>query len=200
MKSKRALFISEMLACCGRQRLHKSQLLASPSKLQITGSGQEVYCFFLQNKSTTSIWERHCFSFERTSEVVIFIAASLPLAPLPITSQLKEGLCWALRWWMLYSEAGGPRTWGKALFGIFRDSQAIFPDDITRQTNNRLINMKNPLYWALLVGMTVLLLEQGKWWICHPWSTCYRYLRVCLCGTVCYYIICLTHVADSLCP
>lgn len=47
----------------------------------------------------------------------------------------------------------------------FRDFQRlagyIFPDDITHQTN-RSINMKNPLYWAMLVGMTVLLMEQGK--------------------------------------
>lgn len=51
----------------------------------------------------------------------------------------------------------------------FQDFQRVtgyyFWDDITQQTNSRSINMKNPLYWAMLVGMTVLLMEQGKWWI-----------------------------------
>lgn len=43
--------------------------------------------------------------------------------------------------------------------------------------------MKNPLYWAMLVGMTVLLMEQGKCWI---WMFL---LRVLLCA-----LFLLTHL------
>lgn len=35
----------------------------------------------------------------------------------------------------------------------------------SRRTDSRSITMKNALYWAMLVGMAVLLMEQGKRWI-----------------------------------
>lgn len=48
-------------------------------------------------------------------------------------------------------------------FSGFSESHTLFfSDDITQQTNIRSTNMKNPLYWAVLVGMTILLMEQGK--------------------------------------
>ncbi|CAB1420107.1 unnamed protein product [Pleuronectes platessa] len=75
-------------------------------------------------------------SLEAVTPAVLGVSsAGLAVAALPIGSQLKEGLCGALRWWMLYN-------------------------DITQQTN-RSITMTNPVYWAVLVGMTVLLMEQG---------------------------------------
>lgn len=52
----------------------------------------------------------------------------------------------------------------KSTFRDFHRHAGYFlSNDITRQTNNNTaIKMKNPLYWAMLVGMTVLLMEQGK--------------------------------------
>lgn len=85
----------------------------------------------------------------------------------------------------------------------FRDFQRLagyfFLDDTTRQTSAS-VDMKNPLYWAMLVGMTILLMEQGKWWVCSPWSTCYRCLRLGSDAPVCQFTKWLLHVADSLWP
>lgn len=58
-----------------------------------------------------------------------------------------------------------------------KEEEALFPDfhrvagcippadrDSERQSKNTAANMKNPLFWAALVGMSVLLMEQGKSW------------------------------------
>lgn len=119
-------------------------------------------------------------------------AAGLPGAPpASLTAEGGTLLSAALVDAVTSSQSAGARTWRKALFRIFflGESQAVFfffPwGDTERQTNNTSVNMKNPLYWAMLVGMTVLLMEQGKWWIVfffslHPRSTCYLHLRVSL--------------------
>lgn len=54
----------------------------------------------------------------------------------------------------------------EALFRIFGESQAVFSPPPQTHTGNdsarTRAEMKNPLYWALLVGMSVLLMEQGE--------------------------------------
>lgn len=89
-------------------------------------------------------------------------------------------------------------------FSGFCDSQAIFPR--RHHTKDQQIDtMKNPLFWALLVGMTILLMEQGKdrGSVGHPWGTCYRFLRLCLDETVGQLVIsfpkCLVHVLARVC-
>lgn len=68
------------------------------------------------------------FNLKIRPELAVLLGASVSVAALPITAQLKEGLCRALRWWMRYTQTHrAPGTWRKALFRIFRDSQAIFP-------------------------------------------------------------------------
>ncbi|XP_029956546.1 neurotrimin [Salarias fasciatus] len=50
---------------------------------------------------------------------------------------------------------------GKPLFGIFRHSRANFVGRQRTRGRRRGANMKDPVYWALLVGMSILLMEQG---------------------------------------
>ncbi|KAG8008089.1 hypothetical protein GBF38_019071 [Nibea albiflora] len=115
----------------------------------------------LQIKSTR-IKAGVCVLLESTTkpDAVLVSGACLPHAPLPITSQLKEGLCCALRWWMLYSQTGA-RGLEERDFSGFSQTRRRFSSFSRTQQADITRSMKNPLYWAVLVGMTILLMEQG---------------------------------------
>ncbi|XP_033955127.1 neurotrimin isoform X3 [Pseudochaenichthys georgianus] len=61
---------------------------------------------------------------------------------------------------MLYSQTGAPGPEGKH-FQDFQTHGLFFPHRIAQQVDLRPLTMKNPLYWAVLLGMAVLLMEQG---------------------------------------
>ena len=69
------------------------------------------------------------------------------------------------------------RSTGDLKKSTFRDFQRLagyfffLPGQTTsQQQTNRSITMTNPVYWAVLLGMTVLLMEQGKWWLVFSWE------------------------------
>lgn len=81
----------------------------------------------------------------------------------PISSIWRKDFAQRLRWRMLWALVTHRHKGLRALFGIVRKPRAFFPpDDSAPQTNSGSIKMRNLVYWAVLVAMTVLLMEQGK--------------------------------------
>lgn len=101
-------------------------------------------------------------NWKHRPEVSVLLAASFPTAALPITSNWRRdsaqrcvgGCCTVTQ---------EDRGLEEKHFSGFSQTHRLFShEDITHKTNNTPTNMKNPLYWAMLVGMSILLMEQGK--------------------------------------
>lgn len=85
------------------------------------------------------------------------------------------------------------RRTGDLKKSTFRDFLRVIgyfsPQSRRQKTNSRSTKMNNPVYWAMLVGMSILLMEQGKWWLCHSALTCSAGVcRLCLDQTACHFM------------
>lgn len=99
-------------------------------------------------------------------------------APPPIRRRQEEDFAErSVRCWMLRIHTGGAAASRRKDFRGFSPSPRLLFCQCSEE-------MKNPVYWAVLVGMSVLLMEQGEW----------RWLRRSLA-----LLTCVVVVAQSLC-
>lgn len=78
-------------------------------------------------------------------------------APPPIRRRQEEDFAErSAPCWMLRTHTGGAAAARRKHFGGFSPRPRLLFSQCSE-------DMKNPVYWAVLVGMSVLLMEQGEW-------------------------------------
>lgn len=74
------------------------------------GQDRKWAAFSSRSKGDTLNADGRVLFCKDNPEATLVFSANIPAAALPITSQLKEGLRGALRWWMLYRQTGAKGT------------------------------------------------------------------------------------------